>query len=114
MASTGSNRPIESAGRTDDTQALSAEMAELRRELARISSTIGDIAANRYSAVREQASGLAEDVAHRSAALRDEAFARAGALEEELQRTVRDRPLTAVAVAAGVGYLVGLLSRSHR
>lgn len=118
MASTtaGMNRPGEGNGHgpSADTQALSNEIAELKRELAKVSGLVGDIAANRYGQLREQAASLAEDVASRGAELRDEAYARVGAVEEELQRTVRDRPLTSIAVAAGIGYLIGLLSRSHR
>lgn len=110
-------RSTESNGRLIDErerEAIGSELDALRTEVSRLAELLGDIAGNRYASLREQASGLAEDVAHRGAVLRDEAFARAGALEEELQRTVRQRPLTAVAIAAGVGYLVGLLSRSHR
>lgn len=123
-----------SAKGTNDTQAgltpaekeaLAAEMAELKQDLARLTSMVSDMAGSRYQNWREQAADLAGGAAYKTAelrdeayaranALREEAYARAGAIEEEMQRTVRDRPLTSVAVAAAVGYLVGLLSRSHR
>lgn len=94
-----------------DLAALSEEMGELRAELGRIAGLVGEIASNRVEGVREQAYGLAEDVANRGQALREEAFARVGALEEEVERVVRERPVTAVAVALGVGFLFGALSR---
>ncbi len=101
-----------SASMQGDVTSLSNDIADLKRELNRVAGMVGDMASNRYSEYREQASGVAGDLAERGAALRDEAYARASALEEEVERSVRERPLTAVAIAAGVGYLVGLLSRS--
>ena len=116
MANGNANRTSEAgAGMTDaEKRAMSDEMAELRQEIGRLTSMVSDMAGSRYQRLRDQASEMAGDVAYRGAALKDEAVARAGMLEEEMQRTVRDRPLTSVAIAAGVGYLVGLLSRSHR
>jgi ElaB/YqjD/DUF883 family membrane-anchored ribosome-binding protein len=120
-ASNRPNDPALSAAGGPETSAASAssaasgnDIAELRRELSKLSAMVTDMAQNRYSQYREQAADVADDVMSRGYALRDEAYAKAGALEEEMQRTVRDRPLTAVAVAAGIGYLIGLISRSGR
>ncbi|WP_181706232.1 glycine zipper domain-containing protein [Chthonobacter rhizosphaerae] len=121
MANTGPiNRGTESAAVTGtgtsadaDTRRLQDELAELRRELTRVSSLVGDIATNRYEAAKERAAGYAEEAVRQGAVLRDEAYARAGALEAEAERTIRERPLAAVAIAAGVGYIIGLISRSR-
>lgn len=106
----GSPDPIETAATGS---ANERDMAELRAELNRLSRMVSDMAQNRYSNLREQAQGVAQDWTERGMQMRDDAMAKASAWEDELQRSVRDRPITAVAIAAGVGYLIGLLSRSH-
>lgn len=113
MATTGPNADQTITGAGDDTRRLQDEIAELKRELARVSGLVGDIATNRYEAAKGRAAGYAEEAVRRGEALREEAYARAGALEAEAERTIRERPLTAVAVAAGIGYLIGLISRSR-
>lgn len=100
-------------GSDAETRRLEDELAELKKELARVSSLVGDIATHRYEAAKDRAAGYADEAMRQGAVLRDEAYARAGALEAEAERTIRERPLTAVAVAAGVGYLIGLISRSR-
>lgn len=118
MATSNPTRPTDpalaAASGVDNPANTGNDIAELRRELAKLSSMVSDMAQNRYSQYRGQAAEVADDVMSRGYALRDEAYARAGAMEEEMQRTVRERPLTAVAVAAGIGYLIGLISRSGR
>ncbi|WP_075216839.1 DUF883 family protein [Mongoliimonas terrestris] len=101
-------------GSDAESRRLEDELAELKKELARVSSLVGDIATHRYEAAKDRAAGYADEAMRQGAVLRDEAYARAGALEAEAERTIRERPLTAVAVAAGVGYLIGLISRSSR
>lgn len=113
-STTGGSAAGTVTGRDAETRRLEDEMAELRKELARVSSLVGDIATHRYEAAKERAAGYADEAMRQGAVLRDEAYARAGALEAEAERTIRERPLTAVAVAAGVGYLIGLISRSSR
>lgn len=92
---------------------LQNEIDELKTELSRLSQTIGTIANRRYEDLRGRASAYADDFARQGAALRDQAYERAGAMEAEVERSIRERPLAAVAIAAGVGYLVGLISRSR-
>ena len=111
MASTTSARSGEPNERphsanVDDIEAIKAE-------LGRLSSMVSARAETRYAAYREKAESVAQDRTDRGMRMKDEAMARAGAIEEDLQRSVRGRPLTAVAIAAGVGYLIGLLSRSR-
>lgn len=114
MANPATPRPAENGDRlAADNARLEAEMAELRAELSRLSATLSDIASHRYEAFRDRAAGVAEDVVRQGAALRDHAYSRAGEMEAEMERSIRERPIAAVAIAAGVGYLVGLISRSR-
>lgn len=92
----------------------SDEMAELRAEVSRLSNLVSDMVSSRYQRAKSQATGLAEDLSERGAELQDKVVSRATELEKQMERTVRDRPLTAVAIAAGVGYLAGLLTHPRR
>lgn len=96
-----------------DNERLQSEMAELRAELSRLSTTLTDMASHRYEALRDRAAGVAEDVVRQGAVWRDQAYSRAGEMEADVERSIRERPIAAVAIAAGIGYLVGLISRSR-
>ncbi len=41
----------------------------------------------------------------------DEAQSQAGAMEKQLTDTIREKPLTAVASAMGIGFILALLTR---
>jgi len=87
------------------------DVAELKREIARLSGLVSEMAQSRYAKVKDQAAGVAQDVVDRGSEIGEEAYRRASAMEREVERTIRDRPLTAVALAATAGYLLGLFSR---
>ncbi|WP_165645138.1 DUF883 family protein [Oharaeibacter diazotrophicus] len=87
------------------------DVAELRREISRLSGLVSDMAQTRYAKVKDQAAGVAQEVVDRGSELGEEAYRRASAMEREVERSIRDRPLTAVALAATAGYLLGLFSR---
>lgn len=103
-----------SAGADVNMQTISSDVAELKRELSRLSALVGDIAEKRYGQFRAQAMDTAQDYVDRGMALKDEAYERATAMEREVEKTIRERPIVAVAIAAGMGYLIGLVSRSGR
>lgn len=71
------------------TEDLSAQVAALREDLARLSDSIVALGQGAKSAVADEASVMTERV-------RDK---------------VREEPLFALAVTAGIAYMVGLLSR---
>jgi len=68
---------------------LSAQVAALREDLSRLSDSVIALGQGARTAVADEASVMTERV-------RDK---------------VREEPLTAIAITAGVSYLIGLLSR---
>jgi ElaB/YqjD/DUF883 family membrane-anchored ribosome-binding protein len=68
---------------------LTAQIAALRADLAKLSETVVAVGQGAKSVVSEEASAMTERV-------RDK---------------VRDEPLFALAVTAGIAYMIGLLSR---
>lgn len=78
-----------------------------RRVGGRIQEAVGDFAGDSSSQVRgraNQAAGMAQDA---YGAVSDEARAYA----DHLSDTVKDQPLVALAIAGGVGFLLGLIVR---
>lgn len=105
-ASTGTK-----TGPKSDTEELKAEIAKLRKELADLAnhvSKVGDMSAR---TARKAATNKAEEFrAQGEAAFED---LRESALDYEKQFTnaVREKPITSLAIAAGVGFFFALLAR---
>ena len=83
---------------------LSREMKALRDDLAALAGTVKEMAAQRAEAVVEN---ISETVRMTAA----EAQQRGEAMAGEIEDMIRNRPLTAVLVAAGIGYLVAKITR---
>jgi ElaB/YqjD/DUF883 family membrane-anchored ribosome-binding protein len=83
---------------------LKREMKALRDDLAAMASTVKEMAAQRAEEVVEN---ISETVKMTAA----EAQRRGEAMAGEVEEMIRNRPLTAVLIAAAVGYLAGKISR---
>jgi ElaB/YqjD/DUF883 family membrane-anchored ribosome-binding protein len=83
---------------------LSRELKALRADLAALAGTVKEMAAQRAEAVVEN---ISETVRMTAA----EAQQRGEALAGEVEEMIRNRPLTSLLVALGVGFLVGKISR---
>lgn len=86
-----------------DLDALRAEMAQLRKDLASMAGT-----------VKGMASEVGADAYQRVRATADEARHRAERAAEDVSQTIEERPLMSVLVAFVVGLLLGaLFGRRH-
>ncbi|MBE0554337.1 MAG: DUF883 domain-containing protein [Rhodobacteraceae bacterium] len=94
---------------TPDVEELTAQIATLKADLARLADT-----------VKGQGEGLAEEVAARARRaydhVRDEAAQRAGQVRERAEgyletadTAVKTHPATAMGLAVGAGFLLGLI-----
>ena len=83
---------------------LSREMKALRDDLAALAGTVKEMAAQRAEAVVEN---ISETVRMTAA----EAQQRGEAMAGEIEEMIRNRPLTAVLVAAAIGYLAAKITR---
>ena len=61
--------------------------------------------------MRDAAKGQARNLQHQGQQVVDEVQDQASAMEQQLKDTIRDKPLTAVASAVGIGFLLALLMR---
>ena len=90
--------PTTKSGATS--QDLEAEIAKLREEMAKLAEQMARTRDTSYSAARRAA---AEGFEQAKAQARD--------VEEQLTETVREKPITSLAIAAGVGFLFAVLMR---
>ena len=92
-------------------QQLEQQVTQLQNDLRDIAATLAQLTGDKVSEAR----GIAETEVHRlkrqgQNAL-DEVQGQAGALEQSLKQTIREKPFTAVASALGMGFILALLSR---
>ena len=84
---------------------------ELRNEIAALTKTLAAFGATKVDDYRAGLDRLAADAIATSrqafASARDEAIS----LEESLENQIRSRPLPAVGIAVGIGFLAALLTR---
>jgi ElaB/YqjD/DUF883 family membrane-anchored ribosome-binding protein len=108
---------------------FSREVAAMKKQIASLAASIEDTAreggttattiADSGRRLLSQASSLVDDLAHRARdsvsetahVAYDRAKSAAHNTEEMLEETIRERPLTSVAIALGVGALLALMLR---
>ncbi|WP_164854854.1 MULTISPECIES: DUF883 family protein [unclassified Devosia] len=111
-------RKVGAASAAEDAIPAASKEQQLEQQVSQLQNDIRDIAATLAQLTGEkvtEARGIAETEMHRlkrhgQNAL-DEVQDQAGALEESLKQTIREKPFTAVASALGVGFILALLSR---
>lgn len=92
-------------------QDLEAEIAKLREEMAKLAEQISRTSDSSYSTARRAANeGIEQLKVHGEAAMED-LKANARDVEKQLTETVREKPITSLAIAAGVGFLFAVLMR---
>lgn len=110
MATTASRKPdIDNA--KSSAQDIAADIAMLREDVARLAAELAELGQQSVNTARRAAAKSAEQLRVQGEAKMAELRANARDVEEQLTETVREKPLTSLAVAAGVGFLFALLTR---
>lgn len=91
---------IDEAAAAVDQAALKADVERLRKDIDELIAQLGKTSQHSYDTARRAA-----------AAGMDQIKSQAQDLETQLVETVREKPVTSLAIAAGVGYFLALLSR---
>lgn len=94
-----------------DTEALQAELAQLREDVARLTEQLGRTGEHGLAAARRAASDGAEHLRAKGEAAVDALKSKSGDMEQQISDTVREKPITSLAIAAGIGFFFALLSR---
>lgn len=92
-------------------QDLEADVARLKADIAELTELLKRTGEHSYGAARRAAAGGAETLRAQGEATVESLRAGANDIEAQLVQAVRDKPLTALSIAAGVGYLFALLNR---
>ena len=92
-------------------QALEDQIAKLQDDVRAIASSLSKLSENKISEARATAKKQVRNLVDSGHSVADDLTDQVNAYEGQLLEAIRDRPLTAVAGAIGVGFLIALLSR---
>lgn len=98
-------------GQKSSPEDMEAEIARLREDVARLAAQLQATGEHSMSAAKRAASEGAEQLLARGEAAVGALRANADDIEAQITEAVREKPITALAIAAGVGYFLALLSR---
>lgn len=84
---------------------------DLKAELAAISRTLSALGGQKVDDYRESVERLVSDAVSASHKAFDTARSEALSMEEGFERQVREHPLRAIGIAAGIGFLFALMTR---
>jgi ElaB/YqjD/DUF883 family membrane-anchored ribosome-binding protein len=90
---------------------LEAQVAQLQADLKAITETLGKLTGEKVGEARTLAKAEMRHLQAKGEQLINEAQDQAGEYEKQLKDTIREKPLTAIAAAAGVGFVLALLTR---
>lgn len=98
----------EGKARSDD---LEAQVAQLQADIRGITQTIAKLGEAKMGEATAMAKARAHDLADRGQAALHSAHDEFDAVEKQLKDTIREKPLTAVAGAVALGFLLAVLTR---
>lgn len=90
---------------------LEAELAQLRKDIARLTEQLAVTGEHGYAAARRAAEEGVEQLRVKGEAAVDVLRSNVNDVERQIVDAVREKPFTSLAIAAGIGYLFALLSR---
>ncbi|RUM97675.1 DUF883 domain-containing protein [Pseudaminobacter arsenicus] len=103
-----------SAGQADGNGAgpdLEADIRQLRADIAKLTEQLATTGEHSYSTARRAAKEGVDQLRAQGEAAFEGLRSNARDVEEQVLATVREKPITSLAVAAGIGFLFALLSR---
>ena len=90
---------------------LAAEIEQLKADIAKLTEQLRTTGQHSYGAARRAAAEGVDQLWAQGEAAYEGLKANATDLEQQVADSVREKPFTSLAIAAGVGFLFALLSR---
>ncbi|MNL34821.1 hypothetical protein D3C87_1568130 [compost metagenome] len=90
---------------------LEDQISQLQNDLKAIAATLARLSNDKVSEVKAVAKSEAHHLQRQAEHVVEDVQDQASALEKQLKDTIREKPLTAVASAVGIGFILALLSR---
>jgi len=97
------------AGATE--QSLEADIKQLQKDVAKLTELLAKTGRHSYDTARKAAAVGMDEIKSQGESAFDDFRTGAENIEAQLTDAVREKPVTSLAIAAGVGFLVALLSR---
>jgi ElaB/YqjD/DUF883 family membrane-anchored ribosome-binding protein len=112
-ASTSSTTEFSRTGSASSASAkdIEVQLQQLREDISSLAKTVAAVGNDKASEVKGKARRAANDAADASYQMVEAAKDQAISLEQDLERQIRANPIQSVAIAAGVGFVLALLSR---
>ena len=114
MAPSAARKASSAASRTSTKtreEELEAQVAQLQSDLKSIGETLRKLTGEKANDVRDIAETEFRHLKRKGQHLVEEAQDQAGEYEAQLKDTIREKPLTAVATALGIGFVLAILTR---
>lgn len=109
MATTSTKPGKDNGTRTPED--LATDIEQLKADIAKLTEQLQETGQHSYGAARRAAAEGVDQLKAQGEAAMENLRARANDLEGQISDSVREKPLTSLAIAAGVGYLFALLAR---
>lgn len=117
--------PTRNGSAQSEAQGVREAFDTLKEDVRTVGADVGDLATEIKSEAQRQLSAARLEAKHRADAIRTEAkqrikaartaaTIRAASAAEAVEETVRERPAAALGIAAGIGFLIGLLVAARR
>lgn len=90
---------------------LEDQITQLQNDLKGIASTLAKLSSDKVNEVKDVAKSEARHLQRQGQNVLEDVQDQAGELEQQLKDKIREKPLTAVASAVGIGFVLALLSR---
>jgi ElaB/YqjD/DUF883 family membrane-anchored ribosome-binding protein len=90
---------------------LEEQISRLQDDLKAVTATLARLSSEKVAEARQSAKSEYRQLVQSGQNVIDDVSDQAGALEKQIKDTIREKPLTAVAGAIGIGFLLALLSR---
>ncbi len=105
------NGPRRGAARQSREDELSAQVHQLQNDLKSIASTLANLAEDKVHDAQKVAKREVKNLAHSGQSALEDVQDEFGQLEKQIKDTIREKPLTAVAGAIALGFVLAVVSR---
>jgi ElaB/YqjD/DUF883 family membrane-anchored ribosome-binding protein len=96
---------------SSSTDTKSVELDDLKKQFAALQSDVKEMAEMVTMGVSERAADAKEQAIERVNAASETAQVKAEKLHADAERAITENPLAAIAIFAGIGFVLGLVSR---
>jgi ElaB/YqjD/DUF883 family membrane-anchored ribosome-binding protein len=90
---------------------LELQISQLQADLKGIAATLAKLSSDKVNEAKDVAKGEALNLQRKGQSVLDDVQDQAEEIEQQLKDRIREKPLTAVLSALGIGYILALLSR---